>query len=189
MPQAKTLSESELKIVLAVIAQGRNPERNRIMILLSHLGGMRVGEIATLDVTDVINPAGVVNDEIRLSPRQTKGDKARTVMISDRLQREIVKYIQSRNIKYRSGPFIPSQKSRNGFSSNSLGQEFKTIYQRARIMGATSHSGRRTFITQLAARGVGVRILMSLAGHKSISTTQVYIDINDQVKKEAVNLL
>jgi integrase/recombinase XerD len=189
MPQAKTLSESQLKIALAVIAQGRNPERNRIMVLLSHYGGMRVGEIAALNITDVINPASVVNDEIRLSSAQTKGNKSRVVMVSDKLQREIINYIRSLNIQYQSGPFIYSQKSRTGFSSNSLGQEFKTIYKRAGLVGATSHSGRRSFITHLAAKGVGVRVLMSLAGHQSISTTQVYIDFNDSMKKQAVNLL
>lgn len=189
MPQAKTLSESELKIALAVIAQGRHSARNRMMVLLSHLGGLRVGEIAALDITDVINPAGNVNDEIRLSPDQTKGNKSRTVMVSEKLKREIINYIRALGISYQSGPFIYSQKSRTGFSSNSLGQEFKTIYQRAGLMGATSHSGRRSFITHLAAKGVGVRVLMSLAGHKNISTTQVYIDFNDSMKKQAVNLL
>jgi integrase/recombinase XerD len=189
MSQAKTLNESELKIVFAVIAQGRNSARNRIMLLLSHLGGMRVGEIAALEITDVINPAGNVNDEIRLTPEQTKGNKSRTVMVSDKLKREMINYIRALDIKYQPGPFIYSQKSRAGFSSNSLGQEFKTIYQRAGLMGATSHSGRRSFITHLAAKGVGVRVLMSLAGHKSISTTQVYIDFNDSMKKHAVNLL
>lgn len=189
MSQAKTLSESELKIVLAVIAQGRNPDRNRIMVLLSHYGGMRVGEIAALQIPDVINPAGNVNDEIRLTPEQTKGSKSRVVMVSEKLKREIINYTRALKITYQPGPFIRSQKTRTGFSSNSLGQEFKKIYQRAGLVGATSHSGRRSFITHLAAKGVGVRVLMSLAGHKSISTTQVYIDFNDQMKKQAVNLL
>lgn len=55
--------------------------------------------------------------------------------------------------------------------------------------GASSHSGRRSFITNLAAKGVGVRVLMALAGHRNISTTQAYIDVNDELQRAAVELL
>ncbi|MDP4300215.1 tyrosine-type recombinase/integrase, partial [Leptothrix discophora] len=54
--------------------------------------------------------------------------------------------------------------------------------------GATSHSGRRTFITNLAAQGVSVRVLAALAGHRSIQTTQRYIDVNDNMLRRAVEL-
>ena len=63
------------------------------------------------------------------------------------------------------------------------------FYQRAGIDGASSHSGRRTFITTLADKGVGVRVLMALAGHRNMSTTQRYIDLNEAMMKVAVNLL
>ena len=59
----------------------------------------------------------------------------------------------------------------------------------AHMSGATSHSGRRTFITKLADKGVGVRVLMALAGHKSIATTQRYIELNPTVMKAAVELI
>jgi site-specific recombinase XerD len=52
-----------------------------------------------------------------------------------------------------------------------------------------SHSGRRSFITTLASKGIGVRVLASLAGHKSIATTQAYIDVNDDMKRAAVELV
>ena len=63
------------------------------------------------------------------------------------------------------------------------------FYERAGIVGASSHSGRRTFITTLANKGVGVRVLMALAGHRHMSTTQRYIDLNDKMLKVAVNLI
>ena len=189
MPQAKTLSERELKIVLAVVAQGRNSIRNRMMILLSHWGGMRVGEIAALKIGNVINKGGVITTEIRLSPDQTKGSKSRSVMLSEKLRNELTAYCRLLKSLSLTAPLIPSQKRRKGFTANSLGQEFKTIYSRAGVDGATSHSGRRTFITNLASKGVGVRVLMALAGHQSIATTQLYIDVNDEMKRKAVNLI
>ena len=63
------------------------------------------------------------------------------------------------------------------------------VAKRAGLNGASSHSGRRTFITTLAAKGVSVRVLASLAGHSCISTTQRYIDVNDDMKRQAVALI
>ena len=62
------------------------------------------------------------------------------------------------------------------------------MYKAAHVDGATSRSGRRTFITTLANKGVSVRLLASLVGHKNISTTQFYIDVNDDMKRSAVEL-
>ena len=68
----------------------------------------------------------------------------------------------------------------------------KSVYKiggMPRMTGATSHSGRRTFITKLADKGVGVRVLMALAGHKSLQTTLRYIELNPTVMKAAVELI
>jgi len=189
MSQAKTLTENDLKIVLAVIDKGRNSKRNRLMVLFSHWAGMRVGEIASLKIGDVINEKGVAKDEIRLSAEQTKGNKARIVMLGEKLRKEINGYCGQLKKADPTRPLIASQKSRNGFSANSLSQEFKKLYARAGIAGASSHSGRRSFITNLANKGIGVRVLQSLAGHSSIATTQLYIDVNDEMKRVAVNLI
>jgi site-specific recombinase XerD len=57
------------------------------------------------------------------------------------------------------------------------------------LKDASSHSERRTYITRLANKGVGVRLLAELAGHSHISTTQRYIDVNAEQLSEAVELL
>lgn len=84
-------------------------------------------------------------------------------------------------------PLIRSQKGK-AFSANSLCQLFLRIYADADIEGASSHSGRRTFITNLAHKGVSAKVLMTLAGHSDLSTTQRYIDVNDKMLLEAVEL-
>ena len=65
---------------------------------------------------------------------------------------------------------------------------FGRVYAEAGIDGASSHSGRRGFITTLAHKGVSPKVLMTLAGHKHLSTTQRYIDVNDELLLEAVEL-
>jgi len=67
-------------------------------------------------------------------------------------------------------------------------QLFLDIYKAIGLKDASSHSGRRTYITRLANKGVGVRLLAALAGHSHIST-QRYIDVNSDKLSEAVELL
>jgi site-specific recombinase XerD len=90
-------------------------------------------------------------------------------------------------LQLRDGPLFCTQK-RSGFSANTLCQTVNLIYARAGLNGATSHSGRRTLITTLAQKGVGVRVLAAIAGHRDIRVTQAYIDVNDAMMRAAVEL-
>ena len=100
----------------------------------------------------------------------------------------IASYLKNKVTSDPSKPLFITQK-RSAFSANTLCQTLNGLYRYAGIDGATSHSGRRSFITALASKGIGVRVLASLAGHKSIATTQAYIDVNDEMKRAAVELV
>lgn len=186
--QAKTFTEKELKQVLTYLSLRRHALRNRAMVLLTHWAGMRVGEVAALLVGDVVDADGSIKSEIRLAPVQTKGRHARTVFVGQKLRRELAAYVASLKNPQLDRPLFYTQK-RAGFTANTLCQYFHWLYKEAGIQGASSHSGRRSFITNLASKGVGVRVLMSLAGHRDISTTQRYIDVNDEMQRKAVDLV
>ncbi len=158
------------------------------MVLMSFYSGMRVGEIASLRVCDVQNEDGTLKNEIRLSATQTKGNVGRVVFVNEKLRTELSAYLKSFKPKSTTQPLFYTEKS-DGFTANTLTQWFFWLYRKAGISSASSHSGRRTFITNLANKGVGVRVLASLAGHKSINTTMVYIDTNDNIKRQAVELV
>jgi integrase/recombinase XerD len=149
---------------------------------------MRVGEVAALSVGDVIDENGLVRNEIRLSGEITKNKHARTVFVNERLQKELQSYAKELERVEAADAFFYIQK-RRAFTANTLAQHFFWLYKRANLQGASSHSGRRTFITTLAAKGVGVRVLAALAGHANITTTQRYIDVNDDMKRQAVALI
>jgi len=187
MKQAKTLTAQELRNTLGQAALSRHAQRDKAMLLLTHLAGMRVGEVAALRMSDVLDAEGSVRAELRLGAHQTKGSVGRVVFINDRLQKELASYARTLRSKDAAAPFFMTQK-RTGFSANTLTQHFALLYKRAGLEGATSHSGRRTFITNLAAQGVSVRVLAALAGHRSIQTTQRYIDVNDNMLRRAVEL-
>lgn len=188
MKRAKTFTEKELKQVLTYLSLRRHALRNRAMVLLTHWAGMRVGEVAALLVGDVVNADGSIKSEIRLTPEQTKGRHARTVFLGQKLRRELVAYVASLKNPKLDRQLFYTQK-RAGFTANTLCQYFHWLYKDAGIPDASSHSGRRSFITNLASKGVGVRVLMSLAGHRNISTTQAYIDVNDEMQRAAVDLV
>ena len=191
MAQARALNTAEMEQVLAHVNAGRHAHRNRCFILLTHLAGMRVGEVASLRWVDVLTADGHIKEEIRLLPEMTKGKHARTVFISTRLREELQRYAE---IYRRSAPlecplFYSQKDARKGFTANSLTQTVAKLYRGAGLDGATSHSGRRTFITRLADSGVAVHVLAALAGHRHIATTQRYITVNDAMLVRAVELL
>ena len=188
MAQAKTLTPAELDQVLSYIAQHKFPLRNRVMLLTGTWSGMRVGEIASLSIGDVMNADKTVKAEVRLSAEQTKGRHPRTVFLPQKLRDELQAYLNLRQPVKLTDPLFVSA-GRKRFTANVLTQHFFWLFQRAGIAGASSHSMRRTFITNLASKGIGVRVLASLAGHRSIAVTQKYIDVNDDMKRNAVELI
>ena len=190
MAQAKTLTKEELTRVLDYIRTRRFAPRNRAMMLLTHQAGLRIGEVACLRWSDVTTTDGEIKDEIRLLPDMTKGRHARTVFVSAKLKTELQVYAEQAKCVDRSYPFFASQKSiRAGFNANSLAQTFALLYEGAGVEGASSHSGRRTFLTNLANKGTAIHILKTLAGHRSISTTAAYLYSSPSQLKAAVELV
>ena len=188
MAQAKTLTPAELDQILAYIATRKFALRNRVMLLTGFLSGMRVGELSSLSVGDVMNVDGTVKAEVRLTADQTKDRHPRTVFISQKLQVELQRYLSLRKPSNAKEPLFVTA-GRKGFSANVMTQHFFWLFKQAGISGASSHTLRRSFITNLAAKGIGVRVLASLAGHRSIAVTQKYIDVNDDMKRNAVELI
>ncbi len=186
MKQAQVLTERDIKEILAHVIRSAYPARNRGMFQLMLYSGMRVGEIAALNKGDVINADGRIREQIQLKPYQTKGSKARTVLLNTQARWELDLYLRG-DIRSADQPLFLSKAGKR-FSPNSLVQVFGRIYAACGLDTATSHSTRRTFITNLAHKGVNVRVLAALAGHSNISTTQRYIDLNENVMRAAVEL-
>ncbi len=188
--QAKTLTAEELRRVMDYVATRKHSTRNRALVSFSFYAGCRVGEISSLLYTDVIDAEGNVRNEVVLRAENTKTKEARTIFINAKLKKELQNYVSNYKPKNSDAKLFYSQKTKsNGYNANTLTQFFHYLYKRAGIYGASSHSGRRTFITNLANKGISVRLLASLAGHRNISTTQCYIDVNDEMKRKAVELV
>lgn len=187
MKQAQVLNERDVKRVLAAIAKRSYCTRDRTMFMLTYLAGMRVGEVAALAVSDVYEADGRVKEQIRLTKHQTKGNEARTVLLNAQMQGELEVYSRTLSRKGMEPLFV--SKYGKQMCANSVVQVFGRFYRMAGLSNASSHSGRRSYITHLASKGVGVRVIAALSGHKSISTTQRYIEVGDHQLRAAVELI
>jgi integrase/recombinase XerD len=188
MAQAATLSEAQIKRAVRFCQTRRYVTRDTTILLLSLYTGLRAKEIAALRVGDVYDDVGTVRTQFTLTAAQTKGARTRTVFVNKPLAQQLSTYRAWRNATEATAPLFRSQKGGH-FSANTMCQLFLNIYKQCGLNDASSHSGRRTFITRLANKGVGVRTLAALAGHSSIQTTQRYIDVNDAQLANAVELL
>jgi len=188
MRQAQTLSDTQLRRVFTHITTRKHPTRDRTILLVSVYAGLRAKEIAGLKHGDVFERDGRVREQFILTASQAKGGHRRTVYLSNRLRKALAEYGATLSQADSDHPLFASQKGGH-FSPNTMCQLFLSIYKACGLKDASSHSGRRTYITRLANKGVGVRLLAALAGHRHIATTQRYIDVNTDQLSEAVELL
>jgi integrase/recombinase XerD len=195
--QAKVLSATELSRVDKCLAGTPNELRNRAVVYLQYATGMRVGELASLDVGDVLH-RGRIRKEFRLGTEDTKYCKARTIYLeAPKAIAALVGYLRQRkpDLGFTGTERLFVGKRRNEregsfrLSANSLADLFRQIYQQAGIVGASSHSGRRWFMTELARAGIHPRIIQQRAGHSSLATTQRYIEISPDQEREAIRMI
>ena len=123
--------KTEIRRVFRIIETTRHAERNRLCFVLSLYSGLRVGEIAALTVADVATQNGDVRREIKLEADQTKGPKGRTVVLSERVRKELGSFLKSQPNRHGEAPLIASQRNGRAFTNVSLSMLFKEIYQLA----------------------------------------------------------
>lgn len=199
MPQAKVLTNNEIEKILNYLNGHKYASRNRAMFLLTHGCGVRIKELVSIRICDVLNREGQIREEIHLSKNQTKGSLGRTVYLSTKMRDLIHSYLCERfglrdlyavTMTDTSRALFANQKNNErGFSASTGCQMFHYWYKHCSIDGGSSHSGRRGFITNLANKGVAIHVLKELAGHKSISVTEKYISKNPAVLRASVELL
>lgn len=199
MKQARTLNEKELNALLLYINTRKHAARDRAIVLMTFWGGMRIGEVASTKIKDVLATDGTIKHEINLSAEQTKGKYGRTVVLADKLRKELMSYLLARFDKKElvalhysdliNKPLFATQKS-EGFNANTLTYTMHMLYKDAGFLdGASSHSGRRSFLTNLSAKSVPLKVLMELAGHRQAQTTMRYINVTSDMKRAAVELV
>jgi integrase/recombinase XerD len=189
--QAKTLSKGQIEAVLGYLAKTRNPTRNKLIFLLSAKAGLRAKEIARLTWWMINDPQGQVGRAICLQDSASKGRSGRMIPLNDEVRDALIEY--SNQVASFAGPFVISTERALATSPQAIVNMFQRWYRDMGFVGCSSHSGRRTFITNAARKistvGGSLRDVQMLAGHSNLRTTQLYIDANPEAQVRIVELV
>jgi integrase/recombinase XerD len=187
--RAKILTDANIRDLLAFTTRTRHPLRNRAIVLLSTKAGLRAGEIANLTWPMVTDPTGDIGTIIALEDRVAKKKSGRVIPLHSALRDALVTL---RNTTGGDGPVIRSERG-TAMTPPSIVNWFTIAYRAIGVTGCSSHSGRRTFVTRAARlvdkAGGSLRDVQLLAGHRSIVTTQRYIDGDSAAQRRLVALV
>jgi integrase len=190
--QAKVLTERQIKAALSAVTDRRYPQRDRVMVLLSVRAGLRAKEIAKVQWGMVTDAEGDVGEALHLSNGASKGKRGgRTVPLNKELRAALIELKALRASAEATDHIVHSERD-IGMSAGAVQVWFHRLYSALGFSGASSHSGRRTFITKCAKKiveaGGSLRDVQELAGHASLSTTQRYIQGDTEAKRRVVDL-
>jgi len=188
--QAKILSDGNIADLLLFTDTTRHPLRNKVIVLLSAKAGLRAGEISHLTWDMVTDPIGAVGTTIELPDYAAKKGGGRKVPLHADLRLALTRL---RAASQGTGPVITSERGNGPMTPLSVVVWFANAYRVIGLDGCSSHSGRRTFITRAARlvhkAGGSLRDVQLLAGHRSIQTTQRYIDGDTDAQRKLVAMI
>lgn len=192
--QAKILTPHQEASILRYLKTTRYPDRDTVMFLLSIKAGLRVKEIASIEWRMVTDAAGATADVLALENKTTKGNKSgRTIPLHPSLQQALERlYATDTDYAHPTRYVIFSERG-GGLSPQAVQQWFTRLYETLGLIGCTSHSGRRTFITRAAKKvaeaGGSLRDVQQLAGHSSLAMTQAYIEGDTHAKRTLIGMI
>jgi integrase len=189
--QAKILTKGQIDAALSYIDKSRHPLRNRVILLLSVKAGLRAKEIASLTWGMVSDADGKIGRAIHLPDSASKGQSGRIIPLNGMLRAALSAWMEA-TCPSSSEYVITSERSKRT-SAQVIVNLFSRWYEQLGFVGASSHSGRRTFITNAARKipsvGGSIRDVQLLAGHTSLRTTQRYIEADAEAQIKVVQLV
>jgi integrase len=190
--QAALLSEKQVKNAISRMSDYKNSLRNRAIIELTLYAGLRAKEVASLRWSHILNEEGEVGEVIALTNDASKGKSGGLVPINSKLKATLLELWNEKKGKTANDAVI----------SNSQGQALKRQsvvnllwehYRKCDITGASSHSGRKFFITSAARKislvGGSINDIREIARHKNLQTTQRYISQNSEAQRKVVEMI
>ena len=194
--QAKVLTKPQVDAVTAFLLSRRHGLRDQTVFLLSVRAGLRAKEVANLRWAMVLTPEGEIGNAIHLTDIASKGRSGRVIPLNKQLRINLVKLLevarQGRHFHPALSYVVTTERSAHT-SPQAVVNMFKRWYEDIGLLGCSSHSGRRTFITNAARKistvGGSLRDVQMLAGHSSLAVTQRYIDGDSEARKKIVDVI
>ena len=182
LPVVLSLTQIEELLALPMKSEleGQAPswmrERDAAVLELFYSTGLRLAELASLDVEDI----DTVNESVRV---MGKGSKERLVPIGSYAMKAMQIYRSAAEVF--EGPLFIS-KLRRRLSTRSINSVLKKYLGQSSIaFNVTPHKLRHSFATHLLDHGADLRSVQALLGHASLSTTQIYTHVTKERLREA----
>jgi len=167
-----TLSPEEVRRLL----NATETLRERAAMEIAYSGGLRLGEVLRLKVSDIDSSRMIIRVE------QGKGKKDRNVMLAASLLETLRAYWKQERPRVW---LFPGQDGQHPLNATIFQRAFVVAKQVARIEKRVSfHSLRHSFATHLMESGVSVRTIQALLGHRSLNTTQRYTHVAGEYLRE-----
>jgi integrase len=194
--QAKVLNDNQVKAIHNYLAETRNGKRDVVIFLLSVKAGLRAKEIASLTWKMITTSEGKVGETINLTNQASKGMSGRVIALNKALREALIQlYMEQVSHKHFDPETAYVVRTERSLSTTPqvIVNMFQAWYTRLGFVGCSSHSGRRTMITNAAKKiglvGGSLRDVQLLAGHRSLQTTQSYIEYDTDAQRRLVNLI
>ncbi|NET62074.1 MAG: site-specific integrase [Symploca sp. SIO2E6] len=171
--KAKILSQSEIQLLFS---EGLQSSRDRTLFGICLFCACRVREACTLRTGDVYDNSGMVLPKLIIRKGNTKGKLAtRTIPIISDLRTLLTNYYPDAGVMYlfpgRNGEF---------FQPDSADKILRKACRRVGLIGVSSHSFRRTALTQMSDNGTPLRVIQEISGHRNLQQLQAYIEVRDE---------
>lgn len=182
--RSKILTPEEIEIIFD---EAYSNERDRALYAVMLFSACRVNEAVTLMKRDVYDMKGRVRAEITFRKGNTKG----------KLATRAVPVIE--DLRYRLEVYTPRADSLWLFPGNEVGPRreshlhkdsamwlLRRACRRAGIEGVSSHSFRRTALTQMSNAGIPLRVIQEISGHRTLEELHKYLEVRDDQVRGAV---
>ena len=181
--RAKVLTQSEIQLIFS---NGLDNDRDRALFGVCLYTACRINEACTLNTEDVYDKKMRVRDEIIFRRHNTKGKlAARAVPVIEELLLLLVKYKPDS----RDGFLFPGRHGKGHINSESASRILRFTCESVGLEGVSTHSFRRTALTQMSNAGIPLRIIQEVSGHRNLEELQKYLEVRPEQVRGAVSAL
>ena len=194
--QSKTLNKTQIQMVRTFLRNQRNGLRDETIFLLSVKSGLRSKEISLLSWKMVSKSDETIDDFINLPNSSSKGNGGRIIPLHKDIKENLNFMLEEHRKLYgfdQNKSFIVRTERSPFTTSQTIVNMFQKWYGKLGLLGCSSHSGRRTFITETSKKislvGGSLRDIQMMVGHSSLQTTQRYIEGDSESQRKVIDLI
>jgi integrase/recombinase XerD len=179
--QAKILSSQEISRLFSV---GLISPRDRALFGVCLYTGTRIAEACSLHTKDVYAIDGSIRPRVTIRKGTTKGKiETRSVPVNPELRALLFDYSSPKVYLF------PGRHGRGHIHPDSADKILRAAFTQLGIEGASTHSFRRTCLTQMHRSGVPLKVIQKISGHKTLSALQKYLEVLDEDLEAAISTL